>query len=629
MNITELLKPDVMILDVEAESKSDVLQAMANQLDAAGRLADKEQFLQAIWDREHQNSTGIGEGVAIPHAKSSAVQQPAIAFARSQEGVDFESLDGQPSHLFFMIAASEGANDDHLQTLSRLSTLLMDGDFRKNLLQAQSTEEITRFIDEKEQEKRNEQEEENNSAPTQKGPEILAVTACPTGIAHTYMAADELKDTAKQKGVSIKVETNGSDGVKNQLTAEEIQAAKAIIVAADTKVEMERFAGKKVLRRGVTDGIHKADELIDTVQSGDAPVYEGDGSSSESTSSSGGRVGFYQHLMNGVSNMLPFVVGGGVLIAISFLFGINSADPEHPSYNEFAAALNSIGAEYGLGLMVAVLAGFIGMSIADRPGFAPSMIGGFMASTGGAGFLGGLIAGFLGGYVTVLVKKMLRDLPQAFDGIKTILFYPVLTIFITGILMHFVIIDPVANIMSFLETFLNNMSGANAAILGLILGGMMAIDMGGPINKTAFTFGIAMIEAGNLGPHAAVMAGGMVPPLALAIATILFRNKFTKEEQDAGKTNFALGAFFITEGAIPFAAADPGRVIPSITVGSAIAGGLSLLFGIGLQAPHGGILIIPTPATEGMWPLYVLAIVIGAIVSALMIGFWKKPVNKK
>lgn len=621
MNITELLKQDIMILEVKANSKEDVIQAMADRLGQAGRLNDKEAYIEAIWNREKQSSTGIGEGVAIPHAKTSAVKTPAIAFARSRAGVEFDSLDAQPAHLFFMIAASEGANNDHLQTLSRLSTLLMDEDFRKRLMEVETEEQIINIIDAKEKEKLGKEEEATSTS----GPEILAVTGCPTGIAHTFMAADALKDKAEELGVSIKVETNGSDGVQNRLTEEDIANAKAIIVAADTKVELDRFAGKQVLQRGVTDGIRKPEELINTARKGDAPVYQGDRNNS-STSSGGTGKGFYKHLMNGVSNMLPFVVGGGVLIAISFFFGIHSAEPDHATYNEFAAALKAIGGDYAFGLMVAVLAGFIGMSIADRPGFAPAMIGGFMASMGGAGFLGGLIAGFLGGYVVVLVKKLLAGLPKSFDGIKTILFYPVISVFVTGLLMYFVIIEPIAWIMSGLEGWLGSMSGVNAMLLGLILGGMMAVDMGGPINKTAFTFGIAMIEAGNFGPHAAVMAGGMVPPLALALATTFFRNKFTQEERDAGKTNYALGAFFITEGAIPFAAADPGRVIPSLVVGSSIAGGLALLFGVGLPAPHGGIFVIPT--VEGSWVLYLVAIAIGSIVSALMIGLWKKPLNK-
>ncbi|UOQ87487.1 PTS fructose transporter subunit IIABC [Gracilibacillus salinarum] len=624
MRITELLGKELIILEAEAQTKEQIIEELANQLGNNHYLHDQKQFTQAIWDRENQTSTGIGDHVAIPHAKTKAVSKPAIAFARSKDGIDYDSLDGQPTHLFFMIAASEGANNDHLQTLSRLSTLLMDEDFRNQLMEANSIDELIEMVDAKEQEKLGEELADNSSSSEEKGPEILAVTGCPTGIAHTYMAADALKDKAKALGVSIKVETNGSDGVKNRLTAEEIEQAKAIIVASDTKVEMERFAGKQVLRKAVTDGIRKPEELIQTAINGEASVYQSEGGG-EGASSGGSRSGFYKHLMNGVSNMLPFVVGGGVLIAISFFFGIHSAEQGHEQYNEFAAALKAIGGEYGFGLMVAVLAGFIGMSIADRPGFAPAMIGGFMASSGDAGFLGGLVAGFLGGYVALLVKRLLKDLPKSFDGIKTILFYPVMNIFITGLIMY-VLIEPMASIMSGLESWLGGLTGANALLLGLILGGMMAVDMGGPINKTAFTFGIAMIEAGNLGPHAAVMAGGMVPPLALALATTFFRKKFTKEEQDAGKTNYALGAFFITEGAIPFAAADPGRVIPSIVVGSAVAGGLSMLFGAGLPAPHGGVFVIL--AIEGNSWLYLLAILIGAVISALMIGFWKKPIQK-
>ncbi|RCW76850.1 PTS fructose transporter subunit IIABC [Saliterribacillus persicus] len=621
MNITELLKQDTMILDLKATSKDAALSELADRLDSSGRLSDKEKFLEAIHEREGQSSTGVGDGVAIPHAKTSAVKTPAIAFARSHKGIDFDSLDQQPAHLFFMIAASEGANNDHLQTLSRLSTLLMDDDFRRQLLKATSKEEILSIVDQKEKEKLGKEEETTTASD---GPEILAVTGCPTGIAHTYMAADALKEKAKELGVSIKVETNGSDGVKNRLTDEDIKNAKAIIIAADTKVETDRFAGKKVLNRGVQEGMRKPEELINQALKGDAPIHQASGEGSSSSSSSG-RSGFYKHLMNGVSNMLPFVVGGGVLIAISFFFGINSANPDHESYNAFSGALSVIGGEHAFGLMVAVLAGFIGMSIADRPGFAPAMVGGFMAATGGAGFLGGLIAGFLGGYIVLLLKKIFKNLPQSLDGIKTILFYPVLGLFITGMLMHFVIIEPISLLMTFLENWLGGMTTTNAIILGVILGGMMAVDMGGPINKTAFTFGIAMIDAGNFGPHAAVMAGGMVPPLGLALATTLFKSKFTKEERDAGKTSYVLGSFFITEGAIPFAAADPGRVIPSIIVGSAIAGGLSLLFGVGLPAPHGGIFVIF--GVQGSALLYILAILIGAIVSALMVGFWKKPLK--
>ncbi|MFZ4450710.1 PTS fructose transporter subunit IIABC [Salibacterium aidingense] len=632
MKITELLKTDTMMLDLQANSKDGVIDELVHQLDKAGRLSDPASFKEAIHAREQESSTGIGEGIAIPHAKTDAVKTPAIAFGRSQEGTDYDSLDGQPAHLFFMIAASEGANQDHLQTLSRLSTLLMDESFRSELLEASSEEEILQLVDQKEIEKLgaeegNKTETNGSAAPPSSTPQILAVTGCPTGIAHTFMAADALKEQAKEKGISIKVETNGSEGIGNPLTREEIAEADGIIIASDTKVEMDRFDGKPVLIKGVTDGMRRPKELIEQITNKEVPVYHAAGENKEENSGdSKGRTGFYKHLMNGVSNMLPFVVGGGVLIAVSFFFGINSADPEHESYNQFAAALNSIGAEHAFQLMVAVLAGFIAMSIADRPGFAPGMIGGFMATTGGAGFLGGLIAGFLAGYVANLMKKALSGMPKVLDGIKTILFYPVFNIFIVGLLMAFVINPPVSQFNTILENWLNGMGTGNIVILGLILGGMMAVDMGGPVNKAAFTFGIAMIDAGNFAPHAAIMAGGMVPPLGLALATNLFKNKFTKEERDAGLTNYFMGAFFITEGAIPFAAADPGRVIPSIIAGSATAGAFAMLFGAGLPAPHGGIFVFLT--IQGTNPLfYAVAVLIGMIVTALLVGILKKPVK--
>ncbi|MFC5712830.1 fructose-specific PTS transporter subunit EIIC [Thalassorhabdus alkalitolerans] len=631
MKITELLKADTIQLDLQSSSKEEVIDELIGTLDKAGRLHDPKGYKEAIVAREEQSSTGIGEGVAIPHAKTSAVKTPAIAFGRSQSGLDYDSLDGQPAHLFFMIAASEGANQTHLETLSRLSTLLMDQDFRAILLEASTKEEILIAIDEKEKEKLGGEEEEETSAPKEEsGKRILAVTGCPTGIAHTYMAADALKDKAKELGISIKVETAGSGGVKNKLTSQEIEEADAIIVAADTKIEMERFSGKPVIQTGVTDGIRKPHDLLEKAVKGEAPIYKGSGEGAKSEEGEQTRGGFgrgiYKHLMNGVSNMLPFVIGGGILIAISFFFGIESADPAHPDYNPFAAALMSIGGEHAFGLMVAVLAGFIAMSIADRPGFAPGMIGGFMATTGDAGFLGGLIAGFLAGYVVIGVKRLLANLPKVFDGIKTILFYPLISIFVVGILMYFVIIGPISAFNTFLEGWLGGMGTGNIVLLGIILGGMMAVDMGGPINKAAFTFGIAMIEAGNFGPHAAIMAGGMVPPLGLALATTFFKSKFTKDERNAGVSNYFLGSFFITEGAIPFAAADPGRVIPSIVIGSATAGGLAMFFNAGLPAPHGGIFVIPT--IQGSPLAYLLAIVIGAVVTALLVGFWKKPVTK-
>ncbi|QQK78944.1 PTS sugar transporter subunit IIA [Salicibibacter cibi] len=623
MKITELLRSETMILNLASTSKDDVIEELTATLDENGYLDDRDEFKAEIEKRESESSTGIGEGVAIPHAKTSAVKTPSIVFGRSEAGIDYESLDGQPAHLFFMIAASEGAHQDHLQTLSRLSTLLMDESFRAQLLEAESKEAILAAIDEKEKEKLGSEEESSEENEYHR---LLGVTGCPTGIAHTYMAADGLKDEAKNRNISIKVETNGSDGVKDPLTTEEIAAADAIIIAADTKVDTDRFDGKPLIQASVGDGIRNAASLIDRATSQDAPIHKGSGGSggeSSAKSGGGGGFGFYKHLMNGVSHMLPFVVGGGILIALSFFFGVDAADPNSSDYNVFAAALDSIGGEHAFGLMVAVLAGFIAMSIADRPGLAPGMVGGFMATTGDAGFIGGIIAGFLAGYLILGLKKLFSGLPATFDGIKTILFYPLISIFVIGIVMHFVLIEPLAAFTLFLQNWLDGMQAGNIAILGVILGGMMAVDLGGPVNKAAFTFGLAMIDAGQFGPHAAVMAGGMVPPLGIALATTFFKNKFTVEQRDSGRTNYILGSFFVTEGAIPFAAADPGRVLPSAIVGSSVAGGLSLLFGVTLQAGHGGLITMLTPAVTNTLG-YIFAIVVGAIVTGLMLGFWKK-----
>ncbi|OIJ21448.1 PTS fructose transporter subunit IIA [Anaerobacillus alkalidiazotrophicus] len=618
MRITDLLKKDTIELNLKASSKEAVIDELVAKLDRAGRLADKAKFKEAILAREAQSTTGIGEGIAIPHAKTSAVKTPAIAFGRSKSGIDYEALDGQPSHLFFMIAASEGANNAHLQTLSRLSSFLMDSEFRKKLESANTVDEVISAINAKEAE--NEEEDKMVNKPN--AGKILAVTACPTGIAHTFMAADSLKNKAKELGYDIKVETNGSTGVGNPLTAAEIKDAVAIIVAADTNVEMDRFDGKHVIQVPVAQGIRKPQELLEKAMKQDAPIYRASGNGNKTENETKGKSGFYKHLMSGVSNMLPFVVGGGILIAISFIFGIEAFDPNHPSYHPVAEALMTIGGGNAFGLMIPVLAGFIAMSIAQRPGFAPGMVGGLMAASGGAGFLGGLIAGFLAGYVVLGLKRLFNGLPQSLEGIKPVLLYPLFGILITGTVMLYIVIEPVVALNNSIESFLGGMGTGNLVFLGLLLGGMMAVDMGGPINKAAFTFGIAMIDAGNFAPHAAIMAGGMVPPLGIALATTFFKKKFTKAEQDAGKTNYIMGASFITEGAIPFAAADPGRVIPSIIVGSAVAGALSMMFGIGLPAPHGGLFVIPI--VNGNPLLYIVAILIGAAVTALMLGFWKK-----
>ncbi|MGN7372657.1 PTS fructose transporter subunit IIABC [Bacillus halotolerans] len=633
MKITELLTKHTIKLNIESKEKENVIDEMVTVLDKAGKLNDRQAYKEAILNRESQSSTGIGEGIAIPHAKTASVINPAIAFGRSKDGVDYESLDGQPAHLVFMIAATEGANNTHLEALSRLSTLLMREEIRKQLLEAESEDAIIDIINQYDKDDDEEEEEETAPAPAGKG-KILAVTACPTGIAHTFMAADALKEKAKELGVEIKVETNGSSGIKHKLTAQEIEDAPAIIVAADKQVEMERFKGKRVLQVPVTAGIRRPQELIEKAVNQDAPIYQGSGSGSSAQSdenepkAKSGGIGnaFYKHLMSGVSNMLPFVVGGGILVAISFFWGIHSSDPNDPSYNTFAAALNFIGGDNALKLIVAVLAGFIAMSIADRPGFAPGMVGGFMATQANAGFLGGLIAGFLAGYVVILLKKVFVFIPQSLDGLKPVLIYPLFGIFITGVLMQFVINTPVAAFMNFLTDWLQSLGTGNLVLMGIILGGMMAIDMGGPLNKAAFTFGIAMIDAGNYAPHAAIMAGGMVPPLGIALATTIFRNKFSQRDREAGITCYFMGAAFVTEGAIPFAAADPLRVIPAAVVGAAVAGGLTEFFRVTLPAPHGGIFV----AFITNHPLlYLLSIVIGAVVMAIILGIVKKPVTEK
>ncbi|MEB2357499.1 MULTISPECIES: PTS fructose transporter subunit IIABC [Bacillus] len=627
MKITELLTKQTIKLQLDSQQKEAVIEELVTVLDTAGKLNDKEGYKEAVINREKQSSTGIGEGIAIPHAKTASVKEPAIAFGRSTAGVDYESLDAQPSHLVFMIAATEGANNTHLEALSRLSTLLMREEIRKQLLEAATEDEIIDIINTHDKDDEEEEEVQEEPAPAGKPAKILAVTACPTGIAHTFMAADALKEKAKEMGVDIKVETNGSGGIKHALTAKEIEEAPAIIVAADKQVEMERFKGKHVIEVPVTAGIRRPQELIEKAVNQDAPIYKGSGGSSskdEHESSGKGRSGFYKHLMSGVSNMLPFVVGGGILVAISFFWGINSADPKDPSFNSFAAVLKGIGGDNALALIVAVLAGFIAMSIADRPGFAPGMVGGFMASAAGAGFLGGLIAGFLAGYVVVLLKKVFTFVPQSLDGIKPVLLYPLFGIFFTGIIMHYIVNTPVKMVMDGLTHWLETLGTGNLVLMGIILAGMMAIDMGGPINKAAYTFGLAMIAAGNYAPHAAIMAGGMVPPLGIALATTIFRNKFSKRDREAGITCYFMGAAFITEGAIPFAAADPLRVIPSAVIGAAVAGGLTEFFRVTLPAPHGGLFVFWVTNHP---VLYIISILIGAVVTAILLGILKKPVK--
>ncbi|MGN1400266.1 MAG: fructose-specific PTS transporter subunit EIIC [Bacillus sp. (in: firmicutes)] len=622
MRITDLLKKDTVIIDLQATEKAAAIDEMTSKLNEAGRLNSLEGYREAIQAREAQSTTGIGEGIAIPHAKTDAVKTPSILFAKSNAGVNYESLDGQPAHLLFMIAASAGANNEHLETLSKLSSLLMDANFRQQLLDAKTAEEVISIIDKKQNEEEGVEEETVETSGNEQL--VLAVTACPTGIAHTYMAADALKAKAKERGIKIKVETNGSTGIKGALTAEEIEKATAIIVAADKQVEMDRFAGKHVIQVPVAAGIRKTDELLTRAVTQDAPIYQTTGESTKeagTASEDGGgfKKYFYKPLMNGISNMLPFVVGGGLIVALSFLFG------GYKQEGVIAEALAMIGGDSALALMVPILAGFIASAIADRPAFAPGVVGGLLAVNGNSGFLGGLIAGFLAGYVILGLKKVFGYLPQSFEGIKPVLLYPLFGTLIVGLIMIFVVNTPVAWVMDGLMNMLNGLSGTNAIFLGLLLGGMMAVDMGGPLNKTAFAFGIAMAASGNFAPQAAAMIGGMVPPLGIALATTLFKNKFSESERESGKTNYIMGASFITEGAIPFAAADPLRVIVSCVIGSAIAGGLALFFDCASKAPHGGIFVIWAIDNPLM---YFVSLVIGSFVTALILGFWKKPIEQ-
>jgi PTS system fructose-specific IIC component len=533
--------------------------------------------------------------------------------------VEYQSLDSKPAHLLFMIAAPEGANNTHLEALARLSGLLMNQEVREKLIKATSANEILSIID------NYDQDDEKEIDISNKKNTIVAVTGCPTGIAHTYMAADSLKAKAAELGIEIKVETNGSGGAKNVLTKEEIENAVAVVIAADINVEMERFKGKHVIQAAVADGIRRPQQLIERALKQDAPVFKGNAQAKDQGQEKDGRTGFYKHLMNGVSNMLPFVVGGGILIAICFMFGYNSFKPDDPTYNKFSEALMTIGGGNAFGLIVPVLAGFIALSIADRPAFAPGMVGGMLAASGGAGFLGGIIAGFLAGYTVFLLKKVFNGLPRSLEGIKSILLYPLFGIAITGFVMLFAVNKPVALLNKEITHLLTGLGTGNAVLLGIVLGLMMAFDMGGPVNKAAYVFGTGLLASGVYQPMAAIMAAGMVPPLGIAIATTIFKKKFTKEDQDAGKACYVMGLSFITEGAIPFAAADPLRVIPSIMVGSAISGAMSMAFGIGLRAPHGGIFVVPL-VEHGVLQ-YALSILLGAIVSALLIGLLKKPVK--
>ncbi|PNZ27983.1 fructose specific permease [Staphylococcus petrasii] len=641
MRITELLTKSTIAMDLSATDKNGVIDELVNQLDKAGKLSDIAQFKEAIHNRESQSTTGIGEGIAIPHAKVAAVKSPAIAFGKSKAGVDYQSLDGQPAHLFFMIAAPEGGAQTHLDALAKLSGILMDDKVRENLLHANSPEEVLQIIDNADDEATKEEEKEaqeqeaatagaaTTGATTQDSnePYVLAVTACPTGIAHTYMARDALKKQADKMGVKIKVETNGSGGIKNHLTQQDIERATGVIVAADVHVETDRFDGKNVVEVPVADGIKRPEELINTALDTSRKPFVARGESSKSKAGESNEKqsfgkAFYKHLMNGVSNMLPLVIAGGILMAIVFLFGANSFDPKSAEHNAFAEQLWNIGNKSAFALIIPILAGFIARSIADKPGFAAGLVGGMLAISGGSGFIGGIIAGFLAGYLTQGIKYITRGLPQALEGLKPTLIYPLLSVTITGLLMIYVFNPPAAWLNNLLLNGLNSLSGSNIMLLGLVIGAMMAIDMGGPFNKAAYVFATAALTEGNAAPITAAMVGGMIPPLAIATAMVIFKRKFTKEQRGSIVPNYVMGLSFITEGAIPFAAADPLRVIPSMMVGSGVGGAIALALGSRINAPHGGIIVIA--ATDFSHIVQTLiALVVGTLVSAFMYGILK------
>ncbi|SFT69257.1 PTS system, fructose-specific IIC component [Selenomonas sp. GACV-9] len=630
MRITDLLKSDSILLGAAPADKAAAINQLADLMEAGGNLSDKEQYTKDVFAREASGTTGLGDGIATPHAKSAGVKAAGLAAMTVPSGMDFESMDGNPSRLFFMIAAPDSANDEHLAILSKLATMIMDPDFKEALIAAKTKEEFLKLVDDKEDGKfvAPAAAEEEEAAPVSDHIQVLAVTACPTGIAHTFMAAESLEQHAKKRGISIKVETNGSGGAKNVLTDEEIAAADGIIVAADKNVAMARFAGKRVVITKVADGINKADELLDRALSGNAPVYQANGSdeSEGAADVAGESLGrqIYKHLMNGVSHMLPFVVGGGILIALAFLLDDYSIDPKNFGSNTpVAKFFKDIGGA-AFGFMLPVLAGFISMSIADRPGLAVGFVGGALAGTTGSGFLGALVAGFVGGYAVNFLKKAFSCLPESLDGIKPVLLYPFFGILIIGVISMFVIAPPVGALNTWMVETLKNMDPNARILLGIVMGGMMAVDMGGPINKAAYVTGTGLLASGEFHVMAAVMAGGMVPPLAIALCTTFFKNRFTESERKAGVTNYVMGLSFITEGAIPFAAGDPLRVIPSMVIGSATAGALTMAFDCTLRAPHGGIFVVPTIGNPVM---YLVAILVGAIVGCAILSVLKKPLK--
>ncbi|MCE5033799.1 fructose-specific PTS transporter subunit EIIC [Staphylococcus cohnii] len=635
MRITELLTQETIAMDLSSTDKNGVIDELVNQLDKAKKLNDVSIFKEAIYNREAQSTTGIGEGIAIPHAKVAAVDTPAIAFGKSKAGVDYQSLDMQPAHLFFMIAAPEGGAQTHLDALAKLSGILMDDKVREDLLNATSPQSVLQIIDKADDEATEEVEEDTESsvAPADTNePYILAVTACPTGIAHTYMARDALKKQAEKMGIKIKVETNGSGGIKNHLTNEDIERATGVIVAADVHVETARFNGKNVVEVPVADGIKRPEELINIAQDTSRKPFVASAVSSKVQSESNEKQGvgktIYKHLMNGVSNMLPLVIAGGILMAIVFLFGANSFDPKSSDYNAFAEQLWNIGNKSAFMLIIPILAGYIARSIADKPGFAAGLVGGLLASTGDSGFIGGILAGFLAGYLTLGIKKLTNGMPQSLEGLKPTLIFPVFSVSITGLLMIYVLNPPASWLNNLLLNGLQSLSGTNIMLLGLVIGAMMAIDMGGPFNKAAYVFAVAALTEGNAAPITAAMIGGMVPPIAIATAMLLFRKKFTKEQKGSIVPNYVMGLSFITEGAIPFAAADPIRVIPSMMVGSGVAGAIALGLGSSIQAPHGGIIVIlGTDFSHVLQSL--IAIIIGAIIAAVIYGMLKPKLTKE
>lgn len=636
MRITDLLKSESIALGQKPADKESAIRQLADLMAASGNLSDKEQYLKDVFAREASGTTGLGDGIATPHAKSTGVKEAGLAAMTVPAGMDFESMDGKPARLFFMIAAPDSANDAHIQILQQLAMMIMDPDFKEALIAAKTKEEFLHLIDLKEDgkfeapkaEAAASEGEAVDAAPASDHIQILAVTACPTGIAHTFMAAESLEQHAKKRGISIKVETNGSGGAKNILTDAEIAAADGIIVAADKNVAMARFNGKKVVITKVADGINKADELIDRALKGDAPVYHASGSDTEESAADvqGESLGrqIYKHLMNGVSHMLPFVVGGGILIALAFLFDDYSIDPKNFGSNTpLAKFFKDIGGA-SFGFMLPVLAGFISMSIADRPGLAVGFVGGALAGTTGSGFLGALIAGFLGGYIVNFLKKASKCLPESLEGIKPMLIYPFFGILIMSFISLFIIAPPVSAINGWMVDTLKNMDPSARIFMGMIVAGMMAVDMGGPINKAAYVTGTGLLASGEFHVMAAVMAGGMVPPLAIALCTTFFKNRFTESERKAGITNYVMGLSFITEGAIPFAAADPLRVIPACVVGSAVTGALTMAFDCTLRAPHGGIFVVPTIGNPLM---YLVSILVGAVVGCVILSILKKPLK--